>query len=44
MALFMILGAHFGSKLAIKEGARFIKPIFVTMSLVVAFKMLYELF
>ena len=43
MALFMILGAHFGSKLAIKEGARFIKPIFVTMSLVVAFKMLYEL-
>ncbi len=43
MALFMILGAYFGSKLAIKEGAKFIKPIFVTMSLIVAVKMLFEL-
>lgn len=44
MALSMIMGAYLGSKLAIKEGAKFIKPIFVTMSLLVAFKMLYEFF
>lgn len=44
MALFMILGANIGSRIAIKEGAKFIKPIFVTMSLIVALKMLYELF
>lgn len=43
MALFMIMGAYLGSKVAIKEGAKFIKPVFVTMSLVVAAKMLYEL-
>lgn len=43
MALFMILGARVGSKLALKEGAKFIKPIFVTMSLAVAGKMLYEM-
>ena len=43
MAIFMILGARVGSKLALKEGAKFIKPIFVTMSLAVAGKMLYEM-
>lgn len=43
MALFMILGATVGSKLAIKEGAKFIKPVFVTMSLGVAAKMIYEI-
>lgn len=43
MAVFMILGARVGSKLALKEGAKFIKPIFVTMSLAVAGKMLYEM-
>jgi hypothetical protein len=43
VAIFMIFGASLGSKIAIKEGAKFIKPIFVTMSLVVAVKMLYEL-
>ena len=43
MSLFMILGARVGSKLALKEGAKFIKPIFVTMSLAVAGKMLYEM-
>ena len=39
----MIFGARVGSKLALKEGAKFIKPIFVTMSLAVAGKMLYEM-
>lgn len=43
MGLFMILGARVGSKLALKGGAKFIKPIFVTMSLAVAGKMLYEM-
>lgn len=43
MAIFMVLGARVGSKLALKEGAKFIKPIFVTMSLAVAGKMLYEM-
>lgn len=43
MAIFMVLGARVGSKLALKEGAKFIKPIFVTMSLAVAAKMLYEM-
>ena len=41
IAIFMILGARFGSKLAIKNGAKFIKPIFVTMSLAVACKLLF---
>ncbi|PRR78058.1 hypothetical protein CLLI_19780 [Clostridium liquoris] len=43
MSIFMVFGAIVGTKLALKEGAKFIKPIFVTMSLLVAVKMLYEL-
>lgn len=43
MALFMILGANLGSRLAIREGSNFIKPVFVTMSLAVAGKMIYEI-
>ncbi|KAJ50620.1 hypothetical protein BD780_002690 [Clostridium tetanomorphum] len=43
MAIFMILGARVGTKLALKQGAKFIKPIFVTMSLLVAGKMIYEM-
>lgn len=43
MALFMVLGANVGSKVALKEGARFIKPIFVTISLAVAGRMIYEI-
>ena len=43
MAIFMVLGAHVGSKLAIKEGVKVIRPIFITMSLGVAVKMIYEL-
>jgi uncharacterized membrane protein YfcA len=40
---FMILGAYMGTKLAINKGSKLIKPIFVTMSLAVAVKMLYQL-
>lgn len=43
VAIFMIIGAKFGTKLAITKGAKFIKPIFVTMSLAVAIKMLFDL-
>lgn len=43
MAIFMVLGASIGAKLAIKEGAKIIRPIFIIMSLGVAAKMIYEL-
>ncbi|OFI06299.1 hypothetical protein CLOACE_10720 [Clostridium acetireducens DSM 10703] len=42
-ALSMIIGARFGSKLAIKKGSKLIKPIFITMSLLMAVKMLYKI-
>lgn len=41
VALFMILGARLGAKVALNKGAKLIKPIFVTMALAVAIKMLY---
>ncbi|MGE5627196.1 MAG: TSUP family transporter [Solirubrobacterales bacterium] len=41
VALSMILGARFGTTLALNKGAKLMKPIFVTMSLGVAVKMLY---
>jgi uncharacterized membrane protein YfcA len=40
----MIFGARIGTKLALKNGARLIKPIFVVMSLGVAIKMLIPFF
>jgi uncharacterized membrane protein YfcA len=42
MAVFMILGARVGTRLAITNGARLIKPVFVTMSLLVAIKIIYQ--
>ncbi len=44
VAVFMVIGARAGTKLAIKKGAKIIKPIFVTMSLAVALKMLFSIF
>lgn len=41
VAIFMALGAKFGTKVALDKGAKLMKPIFVTMSLAVAIKMLY---
>lgn len=43
MSIFMILGANAGSKVAIREGTKFIKPVFVTISLAIAGKMIYEI-
>jgi uncharacterized membrane protein YfcA len=42
MALFMILGARVGTKIAINNGAKVIKPIFVTIALALTAKLLYQ--
>lgn len=42
VAFFMIIGAKFGTSLAITKGSKLIKPIFVTMSLAIAIKMLVQ--
>jgi uncharacterized membrane protein YfcA len=42
MALFMIFGARVGTKIAINNGAKVIKPIFVTIALVLTAKLLYQ--
>lgn len=44
VALAMIIGARFGTIFALKKGSKYIKPIFVAMSLGVACKMLFDLF
>lgn len=43
MAIFMVFGSRVGTKLAIHRGAQLVKPIFVTMSLLVAAKLIYSL-
>lgn len=43
VAIFMVAGAHVGTHLALKNGAKLIKPIFVTMSLAVAVKLLLKM-
>lgn len=44
MALVMIAGARVGSKIAIKNGAKVIKPIFVTIAAVLTLKLLFDTF
>jgi len=39
----MILGARMGTSVALSKGSKLIKPIFVTMSLAVAVKMLMNM-
>lgn len=43
VAVFMILGARMGTSVALSKGSKLIKPIFVTMSLAVAVKMLMNM-
>lgn len=43
VAIAMIFGARLGTIFALKKGTKFIKPIFITMSLAVAGKMLFDL-
>jgi hypothetical protein len=42
VALSMVVGARFGTKIAILRGSKIIKPIFVSISLCLAAKMLYS--
>ncbi|NLB19622.1 MAG: TSUP family transporter [Clostridium sp.] len=44
IGLAMILGSIVGTKLAIKNGAKFIKPIFLIMSFAVFGKLIYDMF
>jgi uncharacterized membrane protein YfcA len=44
IGLAMIVGARVGSKVAIKNGAKVIKPIFVTIALVLTVKLLFDTF
>jgi len=43
VGIFMILGSLIGTKLAIKNGAKFIKPIFLCMSFLVFIKLIYQM-
>ncbi|MCB2288808.1 TSUP family transporter [Clostridium sp. CS001] len=43
VAIAMILGARMGTSVALSKGSKLIKPIFVTMSLAVAVKMLFSM-
>ncbi|GAB4436033.1 MAG: sulfite exporter TauE/SafE family protein [bacterium] len=42
MALGQIIGARMGARFVIKKGAKFIKPIFVSMVLIITIKLLIE--
>jgi len=44
VAISMIIGAKMGTSVALTKGSKLIKPIFVTMSLAVALKMLISMF
>lgn len=43
VAIFMMIGARVGAKVALRKGAKIIKPIFVTMALAVAGKLFYNI-
>lgn len=43
MALSMVLGARVGAKLAINKGSKFVKPMFVVMSLLLVIKMIMDI-
>lgn len=42
MALSMVLGAYVGSHIAIKNGAKIIKPIFITIALLLIIKLIWQ--
>ena len=43
VAIFMIIGARIGTKVALNKGTKVIKPIFITMSLAAAVKILFNM-
>ena len=42
MGFGQLLGARLGSRLVIAKGARFIRPIFISMVLALTLKLLYD--
>ncbi|MFZ5352700.1 MAG: TSUP family transporter [Bacillota bacterium] len=42
MALSMIIGARIGTRIAIKNGAKVIKPIFISIAMALCLKLLYQ--
>ena len=40
----MILGAHFGAKMAISKGAAYVRPLFIVMTVILIGKQIIELF
>ncbi|KOR27087.1 TSUP family transporter [Clostridium sp. L74] len=42
VSIAMIIGAKLGTKIALNKGSRIIKPVFTTISLLVAIKVLYQ--
>jgi uncharacterized membrane protein YfcA len=43
MGLAMLLGATLGARLAIKTGVRYVRPLFLLVSIGLMTKMIYEL-
>lgn len=43
MGLGMIIGAHFGAKMAIKKGAAYVRPLFIGMTIILIGKQLIDL-
>ncbi|QSX05075.1 TSUP family transporter [Sedimentibacter sp. zth1] len=44
VAIFAIIGANLGTRFALKNGSKFIKPIFIIIALATAIKMIVEIF
>ena len=44
MGLGMIVGAHFGAKMAITKGAAYVRPLFIGMTIILIGKQIIELF
>ncbi|OUQ86766.1 hypothetical protein B5G50_19410, partial [Brevibacillus brevis] len=43
MGIAMLLGANLGAKMAIKTGVRYVRPLFLVVSITLIVKMVYEL-
>jgi uncharacterized membrane protein YfcA len=44
MGVGQLLGARLGSRMVVKRGAKFIRPVFITVSLAITAKLLYDSF
>lgn len=44
MGLSMIAGAYFGTKMAIKHGAAYVRPLFLTVTTLLIGKQIYDIF